>query len=66
MMGLKAIGIAVATVLGVACGGIGVISIVASNMSDNAGAGDRAFRSGCGLVSGGMILLAIASGMAWL
>lgn len=54
------------TVFGIACCGIGGITLFAAGMSDSASASDKASREGCGFGIAGLVMLAIAAGMKFL
>jgi MFS-type transporter involved in bile tolerance (Atg22 family) len=56
----QSLAIAAMSVLGVACCGIGAISILAGGMSDNYGESRKATRSGCIIGAFGLALLAAA------
>jgi hypothetical protein len=61
-----AIAMSLLAVIGIACCGIGAIILFASGMSDNPFAAEKASREGCGFGVAGLVLLALASGMAFL
>jgi hypothetical protein len=58
--------LAIFSVLGIACLGIGGITLFAGGMSDSPSASEKADREGCGFGVAGLVLLALAAGMNWL
>lgn len=61
MITWASLAIAALSVSGIACCGIGAISIFAGSMSDDPRAGDQAARGGCTMGAVGLILIALAA-----
>ena len=66
MVSWHSLAIAALSVGGIACCGIGGLTLFAGGMSDNAADGAKAQHDGCVIGAVGLLLLAIAAGMTFL